>query len=222
MPRWLSVVTTALSHTVLLVCVSFLVNRTSIDLYVCMACLSGPAPTSPITRQLPVILQYPLQIIAFCSAIMMQRQSGSPQKLYKYRTSILRWLPSKLAEWIGDNMRAELQIAAMTQAKCSRASKRGDACWHPLLAAYKNMSQPWCTQNQGWKRAWLKEIRSVTHRTTDEVSQLCQAGSEAAAKRRLQETIGLFWSGGEPLWHLHPALPTLHALALRTHLPNTS
>ena len=40
---------------------------------------------------------------------------------YKYRTvtyhSILRWLPSKLAEWIGDNMRAELQIPAMTQAK---------------------------------------------------------------------------------------------------------
>ena len=32
-----------------------------------------------------------------------------------YRTS--RWLPSKLAEWIGDNMRAELQIPAMTQAK---------------------------------------------------------------------------------------------------------
>ena len=36
---------------------------------------------------------------------------------YNYRTShsILRWLPSKLAEWIGDNMRAELQISAMTQ-----------------------------------------------------------------------------------------------------------
>ena len=38
---------------------------------------------------------------------------------YNYRTchSILRWLPSKLAEWIGDNMRAELQISAMTQDK---------------------------------------------------------------------------------------------------------
>ena len=38
---------------------------------------------------------------------------------YKYRTShsILRWLPSKLAQRIGDNMRAELQIPAMTQAK---------------------------------------------------------------------------------------------------------
>ena len=38
---------------------------------------------------------------------------------YKYRAShsILRWMPSKLAEWIGDNMRLELQIPAMTQAK---------------------------------------------------------------------------------------------------------
>ena len=39
--------------------------------------------------------------------------------IYKYRTShsILRWLPSKLAQRIGDNMQAELQIPAMTQAK---------------------------------------------------------------------------------------------------------
>ena len=31
--------------------------------------------------------------------------------------AILRGLPSKFAEWIGDNVRAELQIPAMTQAK---------------------------------------------------------------------------------------------------------
>ena len=38
---------------------------------------------------------------------------------YNYSTchSILRWLPSKLAKWIGDNMSAELQISAMTQDK---------------------------------------------------------------------------------------------------------
>ena len=38
---------------------------------------------------------------------------------YNYHTlhSILRWLPLKLAQWIGDNMRAELHIPAMTQAK---------------------------------------------------------------------------------------------------------
>ena len=40
---------------------------------------------------------------------------------YNYRTchsiQVLRWLPSKLAEWIGDNKRAELQIPAMTQDK---------------------------------------------------------------------------------------------------------
>ena len=38
---------------------------------------------------------------------------------YNYCTchSILRWLPWKLAEWNGDNMRPELQISAMTQDK---------------------------------------------------------------------------------------------------------
>ena len=38
---------------------------------------------------------------------------------YKYCTShsILCWTPSKFAEWIGDNMSAEQQIPAITQAK---------------------------------------------------------------------------------------------------------
>ena len=36
---------------------------------------------------------------------------------YSTSHSILRRLPSKLAKWIGDTMRAELQIPAMTEAK---------------------------------------------------------------------------------------------------------
>ena len=47
---------------------------------------------------------------------MMPRRSGSPYNYHKSH-SILRWLPSKLAQWIGDNMCAELQIPAKSQAK---------------------------------------------------------------------------------------------------------
>jgi hypothetical protein len=38
---------------------------------------------------------------------------------YQYRTAhpILRWLPSKLAEWIADNLSAELRIPAMKEDK---------------------------------------------------------------------------------------------------------
>lgn len=38
---------------------------------------------------------------------------------YKFRTAhpILRWLPSKLAEWIADNLSAELRIPAKKEAK---------------------------------------------------------------------------------------------------------
>ena len=41
MPRWLSVVTTALSLTVLLVCFSLDMTSVEVDRYVCMGCQSG-------------------------------------------------------------------------------------------------------------------------------------------------------------------------------------
>ena len=67
----------------------------------------------------------------FCSVITIPLQSGSDcWVIYKYRDicrwptemashsiMILRWLPSKLAEWIGDNMSSEQRIPAKTQAK---------------------------------------------------------------------------------------------------------
>lgn len=43
MPRWLSVVTTALSLTVLLVCFSLEMTSLRVDRYACMGCQSGPA-----------------------------------------------------------------------------------------------------------------------------------------------------------------------------------
>ena len=54
-----------------------------------------------------------------------------------------------------------------------------------------------------------------------EVAELSQSELEAAAERRRQESIDRFWGGGELRRLLHPALPSLHTPALRTHLPNT-
>ena len=60
MPHWLSVLTTALSLTVLLLCTSL--DMTSIDQYVCMGCqtaspgLQVMAHTSPLTRLEPAII----------------------------------------------------------------------------------------------------------------------------------------------------------------------
>ena len=60
MTGWLSVFTTAVSLTVLLVCVSL--DMTSIDRYVCMGCQSGPAghgtyfPVFPLPRLVPVVM----------------------------------------------------------------------------------------------------------------------------------------------------------------------
>ena len=54
----------------------------------------------------------------------------------------------------------------------------------------------------------------------EEVAQLCQSKLEAAAERLQQAAIERFSSGGE-IWRLmHPSLPVLHTLALRTNLPN--
>ena len=104
----------------------------------------------------------------------------------------------------------------------SRAMKRAwDAGWHPQPATYENLSQPWGTQNQGWTREWLRVLRATTHSTMAEVAELRQSELEAAAERRRQESIDRFWGGGELRRLLHPALPSLHTPALRTHLPNT-
>jgi hypothetical protein len=104
----------------------------------------------------------------------------------------------------------------------SRAMKRvWDAGWHPQPAEYDNISQPWCSQNQGWTREWLRELRSVTHRTMEELAQLRQSELEAAAERRRQEQIETFWSEGGIRRLLRPSLPVLHTPALRSNLPNT-
>ena len=99
-----------------------------------------------------------------------------------------------------------------------------DAGWHPQQATYENLFQPCGTQNQGWTREWLSELRATTHSTMAEVAELRQSELEAAAERRRSvcrnQSTG-FGAGGELRWLLHPALSSLHTQALRTHLPNT-
>ena len=104
----------------------------------------------------------------------------------------------------------------------SKAMRRvWDAGWYPHPASYATLSTLWTPQVQSWTRDWLRQLRQLSASITDQVVGLRQSELSAAARRRRQEAIDRFWSGGELRRLLHPVALALHTPALSTNIPNS-